>query len=145
MSVQIADHKIALRNFLRGNANVTAVVPSERIVLEEDKVTHVANWIVLSRSGGNPDSSTPMRVPRVDIVCYGVNRWEAVRIIETVATVLKLFDPPNSPRIEHSGVILTDMRPEGDVIEGTNDRIPGVEARVPFTVLAIRMNRHHAA
>lgn len=136
MSVTTPDHKIALRDYLRGHAGVTAIATTERIVLDFQAVTAPGNWIVLSRSGGGVDLYTPMRLPRVDIVTYGANRWEAIRLMEAVSDVLGLDDRMKVPRIEGSGVIITDILPEADVTEGSDNLIPGIEAELPFAFRA---------
>jgi hypothetical protein len=142
MSVQIADHKIALRDFIRAQASVTAIVPSSRIVLDYGQVTDAGNWLVLSRSGGMVDLYVPVRKPRVDIVCYGANRWEAVRLMQTVGTALGFYNPRAVPRIQGTGVVITDIQPEADITEGTDTTVPGLDASVPFAMQATILTVH---
>lgn len=143
MSVQIADHKIALREYLRAQSSVTEVVAAGHIVLDFQDVTGPGNWVVLSRAGGSVDLATPMRIPRVDLVCYGANRWEAIRVITRVGEALGLNEPMAIPRIEGYGVVITDIQAEADVTESTDDRLPGVEASVPFAMQPLRLWVHN--
>jgi hypothetical protein len=140
--VTIPDHKIALRDYLRSVSVVTDVVSVERIVLSRDAITNPGNWLVLSRAGGSVDMWVPLRRPRVDLIAYGSNRYEANRLLYVAGVALGIYHPRNVPRIASTGVIITDIYAESDGVEGDDDSVPGVEATVPFTVLPIRLTVH---
>lgn len=138
----IPDHKVALRDYLRTRQAITNAIASHRIVMDIHDVNDVGNWIVLSRAGGTVETDIPLRRPRVDVSCYGANRWEAVRLAETVAGELGVYNPRAVPRIVGTGVIITDIQAEGDINEGTDERVPGLNARVPFAMQALRLVVH---
>jgi hypothetical protein len=143
VSVTIPDFKIPVRNYLRSVAAITTITGSaDRIVLDYEAVKDARHWVVLTRQGGRVDLETPVRRPRLDVVCYGQNSWEAQRLMYTVGAALGLYDPRSVPRITGSGVVITDIQAEGEVSEGTDDTVPGVQSPVPFAMTAVILVVH---
>jgi hypothetical protein len=143
MSIVVPDHKIALRDYLQSQASILSIIgTTERVVTDFESVKDARHWIVLTRAGGTRDLYVPIRRPRIDIVCYGSIRWEATRLASAVSDVLGLDDVRKVPRIEAHNVIITDIQPDGDMTDGLDDRVPGVNARIPFVFQSVVLTVH---
>lgn len=121
----IDDPVTAVLDLLKADASVTALCPANRIraILPETAGNQPVAYITAVSAGGPaPHVWVPLLYPRLDVRCYGVSGYEAMRLARTVFTALRVA---GTRQTAHSARVL-DVRFE------TSAPLEAIEDGWPF-------------